>query len=288
MSVTHRDLLELIDLDQVAPSVFEGRPTRYKLPRVFGGQVAGMAMEAASRTLAEPWPVHSVQCQFLRPGAADRPIRFIVERSRDGGSFSTRNVDAYQGDIRLFSARMSYHREEADGFAHQLSGPGVISPPDTLFSAAQLARDRPDEWPQFYLEWEQLDIRVVPTDPVSAPVSTTGLSAHSQVWMRATRPLASTEQNAHSALLSCIADLTFLSTSLLPHDIPPAHPGVLMASLDHCLWFHRPFRIDEWLLYDQVSPTAHGGLGMCRGEFYTVDGTHVASVVQEGLIRPVS
>lgn len=287
MSVKHRDLLDLIEIEQIAPTVFEGQPTRYRLPRVFGGQVAGMAMEAASQTLPEPWPAHSVQCQFLRPGSADRPIRFAVERVRDGGSFASRNVDAYQGDVRLFSARMSYHREEVDGFDHQLPVPST-TPPDDLHSAAELAHDRPDEWPQFYREWEQLDIRIVPTGPASAPASTTGLTAHSQVWMRAVEPLPTSRQNTHNALLACIADLTFLSTSLLPHGLPPTHPGVMIASLDHCVWFHRPFRVDEWLLYDQVSPTAYGGLGLCRGAFYTADGIHVASVIQEGLIRPVS
>ncbi|QIX53769.1 acyl-CoA thioesterase domain-containing protein [Rhodococcus sp. DMU1] len=287
MPVTPCDLLELIALDQVGPTVFEGIPTRYRLPRVFGGQVAGMALEAAARTLTAPWSVHSVQSQFLRPGDADRPIRFVVEKSRDGGSFASRNVDAYQGETRLFSARMSFHRTESGGFEHQLQQP-AFTPPDGLPAAADLARERPDEWPQFYLEWDQLDIRVVPTDPASPPMSSTGAGAHSQVWMRTVRPLDTGAQNVHSALLTCIADLTFLSTSLVPHHIPPSHPGIMMASLDHCLWFHRPFRVDEWLLYDQVSPTAYAGRGLCRGEFYTADGVHVASVIQEGLIRPLT
>ncbi|WP_458682527.1 acyl-CoA thioesterase [Prescottella equi] len=287
MPVRHRGLLNLIDLEQIGPTVFEGMPFRYSLPRVFGGQVAGMAMEAATRTLGAPWPVHSIQSQFLRPGDPGRPIRFVVEKSRDGGSFASRNVDAFQGATRLFSARLSYHREEAAAYGHQLHPPSSPTP-TSLRTAADLARNRPKEWPGFYLEWEQLDIRVVPTDPASPPMSSTGVGAHSQVWIRAVQPLETAEQNTHSSLLGCISDLTFLSTSLVPHGLPPTHPGVMLASLDHCVWFHRPFRVDEWLLYDQVSPSAHGGRGLCRGEFYTADGRHVASVVQEGLIRRAS
>ncbi|MGW0043312.1 acyl-CoA thioesterase [Rhodococcus sp. NPDC003348] len=287
MSVTHRDLLDLIDVEQIGPALFEGRPTRYRLPRVFGGQVAGMAMEAAARTLTPPWPAHSVQSQFLRPGDPDLPIRFEVDISRDGGSFASRNVDAYQGERRLFSARMSYHRPVTGRYEHQLQAPSAPGP-DALPSAADLAREVPDEWPQFYLEWDGLDIRVAPGNLRRSPMASTGTSARSQVWMRVTQPLGTVPQNAHTSLLTCISDLTFLSTSLVPHGIPPKHPEIMIASLDHCLWFHRPFRVDEWLLYDQVSPTAYAGRGLCRGEFYTADGAHVASVVQEGLIRPLT
>lgn len=285
MVVKHLSLTEMIDLVEIAPAIFEGRPTRFQLPRVFGGQVVAMAMEAATRTLTTPWTAHSVQCQFLRPGDASHPIRFEVTESRNGGSFANRDVDAFQGDRRLFAARVSYHRNEEGGFGHQFTAPHA-APPESLRSAAELARDTPDEWPQFYTEWESLDIRVAPTDRTKQPTST-GLSGHSQVWIRAVQPVVSPAQNTHNALLAGIADLTFLSTSLVPHGIPPKHSGVQMASLDHCVWFHRPFRVDEWLLYDQVSPSAHGGLGLCRGEFYTADGAHVASVVQEGLIRPM-
>lgn len=285
--MTHRDLLDLINVEQIGPTVFEGKPTRYRLPRVFGGQVAGMAMEAAARTLMAPWPVHSVQSQFLRPGDPDLPIRFEVEISRDGGSFASRNVDAYQSDTRLFSARMSYHRLVSGGYEHQLQPPTAPGP-DGLPDAADLAREFPDEWPQFYLEWDMLDIRIAPGDPRRSPMASTGSSARSQVWIRAAQLLGTELQTAHSSLLTCISDLTFLSTSLVPQRIPPRHPNIMIASLDHCLWFHRPFRVDEWLLYDQVSPTAYAGRGLCKGEFYTADGTHVASVIQEGLIRPLT
>lgn len=277
------DLADLLAIDQVDESTFDAWPMRYELPRVFGGQVAGLAVAVASRTVDPDAEVHSLQCQFLRAGRADEQIRFVVQRSRDGRSFATRAVDAYQSGKLIFSARLSFHRRE-NGFEHQLPAPAAPGP-EQLPSVSDLYHAEPGQWPPFYLEWEPLDIRVVPQDVIPAIATTSGQASRVQVWMRSSRDLGP-EQSTHQALLACVADLFILSASILPHGVPSSHPGIQMASLDHCVWFHRPFRLDDWLLYDHVSPTASGGLGTCRGEFYDTDGRHVASVVQEGLIRP--
>ncbi|MGK2317971.1 acyl-CoA thioesterase [Gordonia rhizosphera] len=277
------DILDLVAVRQIGESVFLGSPTRYSLPRVFGGQVVGQALTAASATTPPDWPVHSVQTQFLRPGSPDLPIRFAVERNRDGGSFASRTINACQGDRQILAARASYHRPET-GFEHQLAAPAVPSPHD-LPSWVELYESDPDAWPTFYLEWEPLDVRIVPQSQVSAAPTSTGLGSRTQVWMRSKRTLRTDDQNTNRALLACVSDLLLLSASVLPHGVLPSHKAVQMASLDHCVWFHRPFRMDEWLLYDHMSPSSHGGLGLARGEFYTDDGRHVASVVQEGLIR---
>ncbi|WP_030167961.1 MULTISPECIES: acyl-CoA thioesterase II [Actinomycetes] len=285
MTVGQSELTDLLALTEVGEFMFQGSATRYQLPRVFGGQVVGQAMMAASRTVRPGFTPHSVQCQFLRPGNPATPIRYVVGATRDGRSFVNRDVDAYQDQRRIMSARLSFHCEE-NGFEHQLHAPSAPAP-DGLASAADLSRDMPTEWPAFYREWDSLDIRIVPHNPLTGPLASTHRGAHNQVWMRAKSELPQSDQQIHSALLSCIADLTFLSTSLIPHGIGAAHEGVQMASLDHCVWFHRPFRVDDWLLYDQVSPSTHGGLGLVRGEFFSSDGRHVATVVQEGLIRQI-
>lgn len=286
MTVEQQNALsQLITTRMIDPLVFEGQPHRYRLPRVFGGQVVGMAVDAATKTVPQGWTAHSLQSQFIRPGIPDMPIRLSVQQTRDGGSFATRHVSASQGESTLLTCCVSFHKAENGRFDHQLRAPAAPAP-DSLPDAADLVRQHPDEWPDFYLEWDELDIRVAPVDDGGQDSSTTGRTAHSQVWIRATSPIADV-QNEHNALLACVSDLTFLSTSLTPHGVPPKHSGIQMASLDHCLWFHRPFRLDEWLLYDQVSPSAAVGRGFCRGEFFTESGVHVATVVQEGLIRSV-
>lgn len=284
MTQTLTDLTDLLRADQIDESTFEAWPMRYELPRVFGGQVAGLAVAIASRTVDRGAEVHSLQCQFLRAGRADESIRFVVRRTRDGRSFANRDVDAYQSDKLIFSARLSFHRPE-DGYEHQMPAP-VAPGPEGLPSVVDLYHAEPGNWPPFYLEWGPLDIRVVPQDQVTATATTSGLGSRVQTWMRAMGDLGP-EQSTHSALLACVADLFILSASVLPHGIPSSHAGIQMASLDHCVWFHRPVRLDDWLLYDHLSPTASGGRGSCRGEFYDRQGRHVASVVQEGLIRRV-
>ncbi|OLL20275.1 MULTISPECIES: acyl-CoA thioesterase [unclassified Rhodococcus (in: high G+C Gram-positive bacteria)] len=278
------DLTALLKLEQVDELIFESLPADYPLPRVFGGQVVGLAVAASARTVPTDWSIHSVQSQFLRPGRAGQVIRFVVTRTRDGASFASRSIDAYQSDKLIFTARASFHRDE-HGFDHQMPAPAAPAP-DTVPSVVDLYHAEPGLWPEFYLEWGPLEIRIVPDADVPAIPTSTGVGSRGLTWMRANK-IAGGEAYMHRALLACISDLLILPESVRPHGVPSSHPGVQTASLDHCVWFHRDFRVDEWLLYDHMSPSAHGGLGFCRGEFFDSDGVHVASVVQEGLIRPI-
>ncbi|MGV9860183.1 acyl-CoA thioesterase [Gordonia sp. NPDC003425] len=288
MTTTDRvdELTDVIELRQTGDSVFVGHPRRFLLPRVFGGQVVGQAVRAAGATVTDGKRSHSVHAHFLRAGRADEPIEYRVESSRDGRAFSGRAVDAYQGDVRILSAQVSYHAHEV-GFEHQHPATAYADPHD-LHGVDTLARTTSDEWPMFYSEWPALDVRPVPRGLLAdEKPSTTGVPARSQVWFRARNRIKSDDPEVHNALLACISDLTLLAVSVAPQGITAVHPGVQMASLDHAVWFHRDLRVDDWLLFDQESPIATNGRGLCRGNIYDADGRHVASVAQEGLIRPL-
>ncbi len=274
------NVVALLDLEAIEVNIFRGRSPDDDRQRIFGGQVAGQALVAAARTV-EHGSVHSLHAYFLRAGDPRAPVLYDVDRIRDGRSFTTRRVVAIQHGRAIFQLAASFHVAE-DGYQHLEPMPEVPAP-ETLESraerlrAANPDRDHPDRM-------MALDIRYVTTSPLDrrGPLPPT-----QRVWMRANGTLGD-DPVLHTCLLTYASDLTLLDTTLAPHGTSAAHPGIMMASLDHAMWFHGPFRADEWLLYDQHTPAASGARGLATGRVFTRDGRLVASVVQEGLIRPVS
>jgi acyl-CoA thioesterase-2 len=247
--------------------------------RVFGGQVAGQALVAAARTVENGAQVHSLHAYFLRPGDPRVPILYLVDRIRDGRSFTTRRVVAIQHGLAIFNLSASFQMPE-DGFVHGITMPDVPPPEDVP--------DWHTQWkPVAHLVPERFDRpRAIDLRYVSGAPPTRGGTddTRQQVWLRAAGRLPD-DPVVHTCLLTYVSDMTLLDTALLPHGTSSLDDNVLMASLDHAMWFHQPFRADEWLLYDQETPAASNGRGLTRGEVFRRDGTHVASVVQEGLIR---
>jgi acyl-CoA thioesterase-2 len=273
MTATIDHLLDVLDVQPRKGGTFSGAPFGSGFPRVFGGQVVGQALAAAGRTVPSDRRPHSLHAYFLRAGASDRPIDYEVTTVREGRAFSTREVRARQGDGLIFTMTASFHVAE-QGPEHQSSPPSA-PPPQTLQTYAA----HPEDWPDIYREWTSVDLRDVP-NPHPEPRSSSG----TQTWMRITEPLPD-DPFLHACVLACISDLSLLSVTLAPHGIPPRHEGYQVASLDHSVWFHRQCRVDDWLLYDKSTPCMSEALGLAQGRILTSDGTLVASVVQEGLIR---
>ena len=251
-------LVDLLDLEPIEVNLFRGLSPKDSRQRVFGGQVAGQALVAAGRTVGPDRRVHSLHAYFLRPGDPAVPIVYEVDRIRDGRSFTTRRVVAIQHGEAIFNLAASFHVDEP-GFEHHSLMPHV--PPPESLSATTAADDRP------------IDVRPVP--------------GGSRAWIRADGDLPGDDPLLHACVVAYASDLTLLDTTLSVHGLSIGdHPGVMLASLDHAMWFHRPFRADDWLLYDQDSPAAAGARGLARGSIYTRAGDLVVSVVQEGLVRP--
>ncbi len=276
-------LLSLLDLETLSDGVYRGRQPDTALQRVFGGQVAGQALVAAARTTEGDRRVHSLHAYFLRPGDTRVPIRYDVERMRDGRSFSTRRVVASQQDTPIFYLSTSFQTPE-DGLDHADPLPAVPAPEDCPELGAVLARltGRPrEEWDR---EWAALDVRYAGDSRPGGALADAAHRAQSRVWLRAAGPLGD-DPAVHAAVLAYASDLTLLSAAVVPHGTWIGDPRLQPASLDHAMWFHRPLRADEWLLYDQVSPSASGGRGFATGNLFTADGRLVATAVQEGLVR---
>jgi acyl-CoA thioesterase-2 len=275
-------LIELLDLETIEVNIFRGVSPDEERQRVFGGQVAGQALIAAGRTVEHGWPVHSLHAYFLRPGDPTRPILYDVDRIRDGRSFTTRRVVAIQKGRAIFNLSASFHREEP-GPDHQLAMPHV-PPPDSLPTYKQRLAPWKDQLGDWYDRPRPIDVRYV-TDPPFDRKSALA-DAHQQVWIRADGRLPD-DPLLHACVVAYASDLTLLDTTTLPHSRSGWDEGYMMASLDHAMWFHRPFRADEWLLYDMESPTSHAARGFAMGNIFGSNGDLVVSVVQEGLIRPV-
>ena len=246
--------------------------------RIFGGQVAGQALIAAGRTTAEGWPVHSLHAYFLRPGDPTIPVVYEVERIRDGRSFATRRVRAIQHGQAIFHLSASFHRTEP-GVDHQFPMPAA-PPPRALPTFRERMAPWADQMGDWYTRPRPIDTRYV-EDP---PRHRDPRPPRQQVWFRADGTLAD-DPLLHACVVAYASDMSLLDSVLLPHGISWDDPTFMGASLDHAMWFHRPFRADEWLLYDQESPSAYGGRGLGRGEIFQEDGRLVVSVVQEGLVR---
>ena len=282
-------VLELLDIERIEVNVFRGHNPDEERARVFGGQVCAQALVAATRSIDQSQrddgklsTVHSLHSYFLRPGDPTVPILYEVDRIRDGRSFTTRRVVAIQHGRAIFNLAASFHIEE-DGFSHQSDMPDVPEP-ESLPSRADLRAEQPEIFPAHWPDRPQpVDIRYVTDLPYKfAP----GRPPKQLVWMKAMGTLPD-DPALHKAVLAYISDMTLLDTAMMPH-ASPYYDSVMTASLDHMMWFHRPVRADEWMLYAMDSPSANGSRGFNRGTVYAHDGTLVASVAQEGLIRPIN
>lgn len=282
MSRALEQLLSILDLETLEVNLFRGLSPQVGWQRVFGGQVIGQALVAANRTV-EGRLAHSLHAYFLRAGDPSVPIIYEVDRIRDGGSFSTRRVVAIQHGHAIFSMAASFQVEEG-GLHHQIQMPEV-PPPEALPSEAELKARLIDRLPpQVKAYWEhERPIEIRPVD-ITRYLSPENRAPFQQVWIRATGKLGD-DLALHQCVLAYASDFTLLDTALIAHGRFAFDPRLMLASLDHALWFHRKFRADEWLLYAQDSPTSGGGRAFCRGTLFTRDGALVASTAQEGLVR---
>jgi acyl-CoA thioesterase-2 len=278
-----QEVLDLLDLEKIEENIYRGISPKDRMQRVFGGQVLGQALMAAGRTV-EGRICHSLHAYFLRAGDPKVPILYEVDRSRDGASFTSRRVVAIQHGRPIFTLETSFQVKEP-GYEHAFDMPDVPDP-DTLPTEDHWRAKAVDKLPEEARAWvmRPRPIETRPVDPRDyfAPAKR---PPHEMLWIRAIGALPD-DLSLHQCLLAYASDMSLLDTGLLPHGIGWFDNKVQMASLDHAMWFHRPFRVDQWLLYVQDSPSASGARGFNRGMLYTKAGQLVASVAQEGLMRP--
>lgn len=278
------ELLELLQLEDLDVDLYRGQQARTTRQRVFGGQVAAQAVAAATRSVDDDMLMHSMHSYFLRPGDTTVPIIYDVERIRDGRSFVTRRVMARQHGRPIYFMTANFQVPE-DGLDHQDRMPDV-PPPEMGVSMMDIARSHsPESVAEWEREWSALDVRYVGTSAMGLPADPDH-PARALLWLRVADHLGD-DPVVHLAAFTYATDLTLLGATLTPHGLHINSSRLMPASLDHAIWFHRPFRADEWWLYDQVSPVAHGGRGLAMGRVFTQDGTLVATVAQEGLIRVI-
>ncbi len=282
MSAALDELLSILDLEPLEHNLFRGLSPQVGWQRVFGGQVIGQALVAANRTV-EGRAAHSLHAYFLRAGDPAVPIIYEVDRIRDGGSFSTRRVVAIQHGQAIFSMAASFHKEEA-GLEHQMAMPDV-PPPEDLPSEAELKEKLIERVPAPVKAYWQAErpIEIRPVD-LSRYFSRDKHGPSQLVWIKATGTLGENPA-LHQCVLAYASDFTLLDTALIAHGRFVFDPNLMLASLDHAVWFHEPFRADEWLLYAQDSPSSGASRAFCRGTLFTRDGRLVASTAQEGLVR---
>jgi acyl-CoA thioesterase II len=285
MSNALQDVLSILDLEPLEVNLFRGRSPQSRWQRVFGGQVIGQALVAACRTVEDlaVRPPHSLHAYFLLGGDPKVPIIYEVDRIRDGRSFTTRRVNAIQHGRAIFSMAVSFHVGE-EGWTHSLTMPDVPKPDDLPSQSevrSRLKAQLPDPISRYYERERPIELRPVEFGRYFGE-KLEGDRFH--VWIRAAGRLPD-EPAIHQCVLAYASDMTLLDTALVPLGKTVFNEDVMAASLDHALWFHRPFRADEWLLYAQDSPNLGGSRGLARGSIFTIDGTLVASVAQEGLLR---
>jgi acyl-CoA thioesterase II len=276
------ELIELLELERLDEDLFRGRRAMTDRPRVFGGQVAGQAIKAAALSVGSTFQVHSLHSYFLLPGDAAHPIIYEVERLRDGRSFATRRVVARQHGRPIYFQTASFQQPEA-GFTHQDPMPATPGPEqgaDLLELAKELSPETAAIWAR---EWSAVEVRHLGTSAEGLPQNPDH-PAQARLWFRVNGALGDNPLQ-HLAAFTYSSDLTLLGCALVPHGLRLFDPQILAASLDHTIWFHRPFAVDDWWLYDQSSPTAQSGRGLTLGRVFSRDGSLVATVAQEGVIR---
>ncbi len=271
------DLIKLLDLEPIEEDIFRAISPQEDRQRVFGGQVAGQALVAATRTV-EDRSVHSLQAYFIRPGDVAAPLVYLVERVRDGRSFTTRRVTAIQHGQPIFAMSASFHKEE-EGFEHQTDLPAGIPDPEDL---------EPFVWEGFPVDDEGRMVRPIELRYVTGSPAERGQSREPrlQVWLRATGTLPANPV-LHTCMFTYASDMTVLDTATKALPVQGNEIDIQAASLDHAMWFHRPLRMDDWIFLDQVSNSASNARGLAWGTAWNRTGELVASVVQEGLIRPL-
>ena len=278
MSDALDSLVEILDLEPIEVNIFRGVSPDEDRQRVFGGQVAAQALMAAGRTVEVGRP-HSLHAYFLRPGDPTVPILYEVDRIRDGRSFTTRRVVAIQHGRAIFNMSASFHVDEA-GLSHQFPMPEVPQPEEleSLLTRLEPYREVMGDWFSRPHPIEQRHIGELPF------MHKEGNEPVQRLWIKADGTLRD-DPVLHAAIAAYASDMSLFDTMLAPHNVRWDNPDFMGASLDHCMWFHRPFKADEWLLYDMDSPTAYGARGLARGFMFTGDGELVVSMAQEGLMR---
>jgi acyl-CoA thioesterase-2 len=280
-----KELLSLLNLEQIEENIFRGQSHSVGSTRVFGGQVLAQALQAAIKTSTEDRIPHSLHAYFVLPGDISLPIIFEVERTRDGGSFTTRRIKAIQKGRVIFNMAVSFQLEQ-QGFDHQFNMPNVAAP-EGLVSWEEIINQLGDRFPEGIRRFLTMDhpIEFRPVERVH-PMLEGKNPPFRHIWMKARGEMPNL-YSAHQAALAYASDYYLLTTSLLPHGNLAAQSNIQLASIDHAMWFHRPFRFDDWLLYAIDSPSASNARGFTRGSIYDQEGRLVASVAQEGLIRPI-
>ena len=281
MPASVEELMALLDLEAIEDNLFRGRQPATRLQRVFGGQVAAHALVAAERTVPSQYRVHSLHSYFLRPGDTSVPIVYDVENVREGRSFATRRVIARQHGRPIFALTSNFQVPE-EGLDHQDTMP-VVPPPEECPTLAEASPDSGRDTEEWQREWAALEVRLV-GDSRPGGLLEGSETATQRLWIRVAGELPD-DPLVHTAAFTYASDMTLLAASLVPHGRYIGSEGMQAASLDHTIWFHRPFRADEWWLYDQTSPSASGGRGLALARVFAQDGRLVASVAQEGLIR---
>lgn len=284
MTAAMQQLLDILDLEQLEHNLYRGRSPQESWQRVFGGQTIAQALVAAQRTVDQDRHVHSLHAYFMRPGDTAIPIVYQVDRLRDGGSFTTRRVTATQHGQAIFSLEASFQVEE-EGLEHQMPMPRDVPPPESLRSQSEILRDYGEAVPlgvRRYWERERpVEMRPIILEHYT---SREKLAPIQDIWIRTTGAVPD-DRRLRAAVLAYLSDMTLLDTSTFAHGRAVFDRDIQAASLDHAMWFHRDHPLDGWLLYTQDSPSTGGSRGFTRGALYSQDGTLLASVAQEGLIR---
>ena len=279
-----QSLLDLLQLEAIEENIFRGQSRSVGSHRVFGGQVLAQSLQAAMHTVTEERVLHSLHAYFILPGDINLPIIFDVERTRDGGSFTTRRIKAIQKGRTIFNMAASFQKKQ-EGFNHQISMPNVASP-EGLVNWDTLVKKFGDKLPAGIRKFLEIDhpIEFRPVERVYPMLSDSRPVRH--VWMKAKGQMPD-DLRLHQSALAYASDYNLLTTALLPHGAKAMNTQIQLASLDHAMWFHRDFRFDDWLLYALDSPSGSNARGFTRGSIYDQEGRLIASVVQEGLMRPV-